>query len=154
MCLKLLLVSSTTIDCYPIHLDQSLCFGTTLYVYICADGVEFFWSDNGVLLTAGDAQGKLLPKYFSRALKLRPTSKKTLQRASLNLDFKLRASHFTDATFVLCFREHPVTAVASEERSLGNTMGELCYRQFNGRKYTIAKETMADIDYDRTFTLL
>nr|XP_040031353.1 tRNA 2'-phosphotransferase 1 isoform X1 [Gasterosteus aculeatus aculeatus] len=38
-----------------------------------ADGVEFFWSDNGVLLTAGDAQGKLLPKYFSRALKLRPT---------------------------------------------------------------------------------
>ncbi|XP_042274848.1 tRNA 2'-phosphotransferase 1 [Thunnus albacares] len=38
-----------------------------------ADGIEFFWSENGVLLTAGDAEGKLLPKYFSRALKLRPT---------------------------------------------------------------------------------
>ncbi|XP_031718417.1 tRNA 2'-phosphotransferase 1 isoform X2 [Anarrhichthys ocellatus] len=38
-----------------------------------ADGIEFFWSDNGVLMTAGDAEGKLLPKYFSRALKLRPT---------------------------------------------------------------------------------
>lgn len=42
----------------------------------CTDGIEFFWSENGVLLTAGDAEGKLLPKYFSRALKLRPTSKK------------------------------------------------------------------------------
>ncbi|CAK6964583.1 tRNA 2'-phosphotransferase 1 [Scomber scombrus] len=38
-----------------------------------ADGIEFFWSENGVLLTAGDAEGKLLPKYFSQALKLKPT---------------------------------------------------------------------------------
>ncbi|XP_005806587.1 tRNA 2'-phosphotransferase 1 [Xiphophorus maculatus] len=38
-----------------------------------ADGTEFFWSENGVLLTAGDAEGKLLPKYFTRALKLKPT---------------------------------------------------------------------------------
>ncbi|KAM9376396.1 tRNA 2'-phosphotransferase 1 [Pholidichthys leucotaenia] len=38
-----------------------------------ADGIEFFWSENGVLLTAGDAEGKLHPKYFSRALRLRPT---------------------------------------------------------------------------------
>ncbi|XP_026213189.1 tRNA 2'-phosphotransferase 1 isoform X3 [Anabas testudineus] len=38
-----------------------------------ADGIEFFWSENGVLLTAGDAEGKLRPKYFSRALRLRPT---------------------------------------------------------------------------------
>uniref|UniRef100_UPI0037E798B9 tRNA 2'-phosphotransferase 1 isoform X2 n=1 Tax=Semicossyphus pulcher TaxID=241346 RepID=UPI0037E798B9 len=38
-----------------------------------ADGIEFFWSENGVLLTTGDTEGKLLPKYFSRALKLRPT---------------------------------------------------------------------------------
>ncbi|KAM9740822.1 tRNA 2'-phosphotransferase 1 isoform 2-T2 [Menidia menidia] len=30
-------------------------------------------SDNGVLLTAGDAEGKLLPKYFIRAVRLRPT---------------------------------------------------------------------------------
>ncbi|XP_032384177.1 tRNA 2'-phosphotransferase 1 isoform X2 [Etheostoma spectabile] len=40
---------------------------------VISDGIEFFWSDNGVLLTAGDAEGKLLPKYFSRALRLRPT---------------------------------------------------------------------------------
>ncbi|XP_053179248.1 tRNA 2'-phosphotransferase 1 [Scomber japonicus] len=38
-----------------------------------ADGIEFFWSENGVLLTAGDTEGKLLPKYFSQALKLKPT---------------------------------------------------------------------------------
>ncbi|XP_058505319.1 tRNA 2'-phosphotransferase 1 [Solea solea] len=38
-----------------------------------ADGIEFFRSENDVLLTAGDAEGKLLPKYFSRALRLRPT---------------------------------------------------------------------------------
>ncbi|XP_054890163.1 tRNA 2'-phosphotransferase 1 isoform X2 [Poeciliopsis prolifica] len=38
-----------------------------------ADGIEFFWSENGVLLTSGDAEGILLPKYFTRALKLKPT---------------------------------------------------------------------------------
>ncbi|KAK7922432.1 hypothetical protein WMY93_009334 [Mugilogobius chulae] len=38
-----------------------------------SDGIDFYWSDNGVLLTPGDTDGKLLPKYFSRALKLRPT---------------------------------------------------------------------------------
>ncbi|KAJ0002892.1 hypothetical protein NQD34_008041, partial [Periophthalmus magnuspinnatus] len=44
------------------------------FVFV-ADGIQFFWSDNGVLLTPGDTDGKLLPKYFSRALRLRPTSK-------------------------------------------------------------------------------
>ncbi|KAL0973861.1 hypothetical protein UPYG_G00212150 [Umbra pygmaea] len=38
-----------------------------------SDGIQFFWSDNGVLLTPGDGEGKLLPRYFSRALRLRPT---------------------------------------------------------------------------------
>lgn len=38
-----------------------------------SDGIQFFWSDNGVLLTTGNTEGKLLPKYFSRALRLRPT---------------------------------------------------------------------------------
>lgn len=38
-----------------------------------ADGMEFFWSENGVLLTPGDGEGRILPKYFSRALRLRPT---------------------------------------------------------------------------------
>ncbi|XP_030594692.1 tRNA 2'-phosphotransferase 1 [Archocentrus centrarchus] len=38
-----------------------------------ADGIEFFWSENDVLLTAGDAEGKIQPKYFSRVLRLRPT---------------------------------------------------------------------------------
>ncbi|CAJ1058728.1 LOW QUALITY PROTEIN: tRNA 2'-phosphotransferase 1 [Xyrichtys novacula] len=38
-----------------------------------ADGIQFFWSENGVLLTTGNAEGKLPPKYFSQALRLRPT---------------------------------------------------------------------------------
>ncbi|XP_017263672.1 tRNA 2'-phosphotransferase 1 isoform X2 [Kryptolebias marmoratus] len=38
-----------------------------------SDGIEFFWSENGVLLTPGDSQGKLLPAYFIRALSLKPT---------------------------------------------------------------------------------
>ncbi|XP_077387265.1 tRNA 2'-phosphotransferase 1 isoform X2 [Festucalex cinctus] len=38
-----------------------------------ADGIEFFWSENRVLLTTGNAEGKLPPAYFSRAIQLRPT---------------------------------------------------------------------------------
>ncbi|KAK0131048.1 tRNA 2'-phosphotransferase 1 [Merluccius polli] len=39
------------------------------------DGIHFFWSENGVLLSPGDSEGRLLPKYFSQALQLKPTSK-------------------------------------------------------------------------------
>ncbi|XP_045341674.1 tRNA 2'-phosphotransferase 1 isoform X1 [Leopardus geoffroyi] len=40
-----------------------------------ADGVPFFRSANGVILTPGNADGFLLPKYFKEALQLRPTRK-------------------------------------------------------------------------------
>uniref|UniRef100_A0A673VJN1 tRNA phosphotransferase 1 n=1 Tax=Suricata suricatta TaxID=37032 RepID=A0A673VJN1_SURSU len=40
-----------------------------------ADGVPFFRSANGVILTPGNADGFLLPKYFKAALQLRPTRK-------------------------------------------------------------------------------
>ncbi|XP_058016079.1 tRNA 2'-phosphotransferase 1 [Ahaetulla prasina] len=37
-----------------------------------ADGISFFRSANGVILTPGNADGLLLPRYFSRALQLQP----------------------------------------------------------------------------------
>ncbi|XP_071657613.1 tRNA 2'-phosphotransferase 1 [Patagioenas fasciata] len=36
------------------------------------DGIPFFLSANGVILTPGDAGGRLPPKYFLRVLQLRP----------------------------------------------------------------------------------
>ncbi|KAL4622965.1 tRNA 2'-phosphotransferase 1 isoform X1 [Arapaima gigas] len=39
-----------------------------------ADGILFLWSDNGVLLTPGDAGGILSPQYFTRAIQLKPTN--------------------------------------------------------------------------------
>ncbi|XP_032735225.1 tRNA 2'-phosphotransferase 1 isoform X1 [Lontra canadensis] len=38
-----------------------------------ADGIPFFRSANGVILTPGNADGFLLPKYFKEALQLCPT---------------------------------------------------------------------------------
>ncbi|KAF7707497.1 tRNA 2'-phosphotransferase 1 [Silurus meridionalis] len=38
-----------------------------------ADGIEFYWSENKVLLTPGDADGVLAPRYFSRAKRLLPS---------------------------------------------------------------------------------
>ncbi|XP_056144637.1 tRNA 2'-phosphotransferase 1 [Lampris incognitus] len=38
-----------------------------------AEGIQFFWSENGVLLTPGNSEGKLLPRHFIQALRLRPT---------------------------------------------------------------------------------
>ncbi|XP_040604456.1 tRNA 2'-phosphotransferase 1 isoform X2 [Mesocricetus auratus] len=40
-----------------------------------SDGIPFFRSANGVILTPGNAEGFLLPKYFKEALQLRPTRK-------------------------------------------------------------------------------
>ncbi|XP_019500866.1 PREDICTED: tRNA 2'-phosphotransferase 1 isoform X1 [Hipposideros armiger] len=40
-----------------------------------ADGIPFFRSANGVILTPGNTDGFLLPKYFKEALQLRPTRK-------------------------------------------------------------------------------
>ncbi|XP_077143720.1 tRNA 2'-phosphotransferase 1 isoform X4 [Ranitomeya variabilis] len=40
-----------------------------------ADEIPFFWSTNRVLLTPGNADGLLLPKYFLKALQLRPHRK-------------------------------------------------------------------------------
>lgn len=37
------------------------------------DGIPFFRSANGVILTPGNAEGFLLPKYFKEALQLRPS---------------------------------------------------------------------------------
>lgn len=53
---------------------MSKCMSIFLCVFVSsAEGIQFFWSENGVLLTPGDTEGKLLPRYFSRALQLRPT---------------------------------------------------------------------------------
>lgn len=65
--------------------NKLTCF--TVCVSDCTDGIEFFWSENGVLLTAGDTEGKLLPKYFSQALKLKPTSKKDNHVDELSVSF-------------------------------------------------------------------
>uniref|UniRef100_A0A9J7XZQ5 2'-phosphotransferase n=1 Tax=Cyprinus carpio carpio TaxID=630221 RepID=A0A9J7XZQ5_CYPCA len=40
---------------------------------VISDGIQFFWSENGVLLTPGDAAGMLAPRYFSRAQRLKPS---------------------------------------------------------------------------------
>nr|XP_019573429.1 PREDICTED: tRNA 2'-phosphotransferase 1 isoform X3 [Rhinolophus sinicus] len=42
---------------------------------LSTDGIPFFRSANGVILTPGNADGFLLPKYFKEALQLRPTRK-------------------------------------------------------------------------------
>ncbi|XP_018592751.2 tRNA 2'-phosphotransferase 1 isoform X2 [Scleropages formosus] len=41
---------------------------------VISDGILFFWSDNGVLLTPGDTDGRLAAKYFTRAVQLKPTN--------------------------------------------------------------------------------
>ncbi|XP_069848359.1 tRNA 2'-phosphotransferase 1 isoform X1 [Dipodomys merriami] len=43
---------------------------------LSADGIPFFRSANGVILSPGNADGFLLPKYFKEALQLRPTRKR------------------------------------------------------------------------------
>ncbi|XP_053091635.1 tRNA 2'-phosphotransferase 1 isoform X2 [Pangasianodon hypophthalmus] len=41
---------------------------------VISDGIEFYWSENKVLLTPGDADGVLAPQYFSRAQRLKPSA--------------------------------------------------------------------------------
>uniref|UniRef100_A0A3B4ZQG0 tRNA phosphotransferase 1 n=1 Tax=Stegastes partitus TaxID=144197 RepID=A0A3B4ZQG0_9TELE len=82
--------------------------------------------DLAVFIDVPRALGKLLPKYFSRALRLRPTSKESDQSHRHTIfDFFLRKHGswanmylFTDVTFVLCFREHLATAVAAQDMVL------------------------------------
>ncbi|XP_036404532.1 tRNA 2'-phosphotransferase 1 [Megalops cyprinoides] len=38
-----------------------------------SDGISFFWSENRVLLTPGDSEGLLAPRYFTRAIRLKPS---------------------------------------------------------------------------------
>ncbi|XP_044879857.1 tRNA 2'-phosphotransferase 1 isoform X2 [Mauremys mutica] len=40
--------------------------------WVLADGIQFYRSANGVILTPGDAEGLLPPRYFQRVLQLRP----------------------------------------------------------------------------------
>lgn len=88
------------------------------------DGIEFFWSENDVLLTAGNAEGKIQPKYFSRALRLRPTSKKN-PHADV-FDFPLSwISSFTKFNF--CSREPPATAVVAENSISSLAITELTW---------------------------
>nr|XP_058925060.1 tRNA 2'-phosphotransferase 1 isoform X2 [Kogia breviceps] len=42
---------------------------------VISDGIPFFLSANGVILTPGNVDGVLPPKYFKEALQLRPTRK-------------------------------------------------------------------------------
>ncbi|XP_028816387.1 tRNA 2'-phosphotransferase 1 [Denticeps clupeoides] len=47
-----------------------------IYIDVCkaiSDGILFFWSENGVILTPGDSGGNLAPCYFTHAVQLKPT---------------------------------------------------------------------------------
>lgn len=92
-------------------------------VFVCTDGIEFFWSENGVLLTSGDAEGKLLPKYFSRALRLRPTSKKHDHTQNIQLGLFLMHQWIKVCFMLQCSRSHPVFQEASchSSSSRGNS---------------------------------
>nr|XP_034369259.1 tRNA 2'-phosphotransferase 1 isoform X4 [Arvicanthis niloticus] len=57
-----------------IHLASGLP-GNPGVISALTDGIPFFCSANGVILTPGNAEGFLLPKYFKEALQLRPTRK-------------------------------------------------------------------------------
>lgn len=80
-----------------------------MQLYDSPDGVEFFWSENGVLLTTGNTEGMLLPKYFSRALRLKPTSKQNYCTKQFLMVIFLFLNQL-----VLYSREPPAAAVAAD----------------------------------------
>lgn len=84
-----------------------------LVLCVSTDGIKFFWSENDVLLTAGDAEGKIQPKYFSRALKLRPSSKKT--------------SYTEIKVSILCLRGFGFTISLFTELSFAVFQGASCH---------------------------
>lgn len=66
-----------------------------------SDGIRFFWSENGVLLTPGDSEGKLAPCYFSRALQLKPSRKLLLFSCWISTLCKASGDNMRFNTFVL-----------------------------------------------------
>ncbi|XP_052569721.1 tRNA 2'-phosphotransferase 1 isoform X2 [Peromyscus californicus insignis] len=58
-----------------------------------ADGISFFRSANGVILTPGNAEGFLLPKYFKEALQLRPTRKPLSLAGDKEAEYQSGARH-------------------------------------------------------------
>lgn len=58
-----------------------------------ADGILFFRSTNGVILTPGNAEGLLAPKYFKEALQLRPTRKPLSLAAEVETERRYDPQH-------------------------------------------------------------
>ncbi|XP_052569724.1 tRNA 2'-phosphotransferase 1 isoform X5 [Peromyscus californicus insignis] len=60
---------------------------------VISDGISFFRSANGVILTPGNAEGFLLPKYFKEALQLRPTRKPLSLAGDKEAEYQSGARH-------------------------------------------------------------
>ncbi|XP_037063668.1 tRNA 2'-phosphotransferase 1 isoform X3 [Peromyscus leucopus] len=58
-----------------------------------ADGIPFYRSANGVILTPGNTEGFLPPKYFKEALQLRPTRKPLSLAGDKEAEYQSGARH-------------------------------------------------------------